>query len=433
MAARRNRDWLRLDNAGKIFPSTYGKKDTSVFRFSCELYEPIDPKLLQQAVDRTVEKFPHFLFVLRSGLFWYYLERSALRPAVHEENRPPCAPLYIKNKKNLLFDVSYYRSRINLEVYHALCDGTGALQFLKTLVYYYLLLLRRQTPEGEPPAAQVDVPVLDYDASISQRTEDSFQKYFQRGKKDKRIVFSERAYQLSGSEVPLGRYQVIQGLVSCKEMLALAGSMGVSLTVLISALLACAIDQEMPLWKKRFPVVLNIPVNLRKRFPSETARNFFGNVRVKYCFDKGGGFEAVTAALKAEFERELDMDQLTRRINKLTAFEHNYLARIAPLALKDFCLKLARRISDRGDTAVISNVGRVAMPAELAPDIQRMYVLSSTRNLNLCICSYEDQLVLSFISVYSDTDIQRNFFRQITQRGIAVEIRSNCDDAPREG
>ncbi len=128
-----------------------------MFRFSCELYEPIDPKLLQQAVDRTVEKFPHFLFVLRSGLFWYYLERSALRPAVHEENRPPCAPLYIKNKKNLLFDVSYYRSRINLEVYHALCDGTGALQFLKTLVYYYLLLLRRQTPEGEPPAAQLDV------------------------------------------------------------------------------------------------------------------------------------------------------------------------------------------------------------------------------------------------------------------------------------
>ncbi len=60
-------------------------------------------------------------------------------------------------------------------------------------------------------------------------------------------------------------------------------------------------------------------------------------------------------------------------------------------------------------------------------------MLSSTRILNLCICSYEDQLVLSFTSVNSETDIQRNFFRQITQRGIAVEIRSNCDDAPREG
>ncbi len=65
------------------------------------------------------------------------------------------------------------------------------------------------------------------------------------------------------------------------------------------------------------------------------------------------------------------MDQLTRRINKLTAFEHNFLARIAPLALKDFCLKLARRISDRGDTRLFPMSAGLPCRGACA-DIQRI-------------------------------------------------------------
>lgn len=39
--------WSRLDNAAKIFPSTSSKKDPKVFRFSCELTEPVDGQTLQ--------------------------------------------------------------------------------------------------------------------------------------------------------------------------------------------------------------------------------------------------------------------------------------------------------------------------------------------------------------------------------------------------
>lgn len=85
--------WLKLDNAGKIFPSTSGKRNTGVFRFSCELTERIQKAPLQQALDQTLECFPHFLYILRNGLFWYYLEAGDLRPKVHEETRgyaPSC-------------------------------------------------------------------------------------------------------------------------------------------------------------------------------------------------------------------------------------------------------------------------------------------------------------------------------------------------------
>lgn len=87
-------NWLRLDNAGKIFPSTSGKRDTGVFRFSCELTEPVQQVSLQQALERTLDRFPHFLYVLRTGLFWYYLEAGGLFPSVHEENTGVCTQLF---------------------------------------------------------------------------------------------------------------------------------------------------------------------------------------------------------------------------------------------------------------------------------------------------------------------------------------------------
>ena len=105
-----------------------------MFRFYCELKEEVNPDVLQEALNQTIETFPTFLMVLRKGLFWHYLEPCNLRPIVKEEYKEPCSRLYIKDKKTLLFEVTYYKKRINFEVFHVLTDGTGATEFLKELV-----------------------------------------------------------------------------------------------------------------------------------------------------------------------------------------------------------------------------------------------------------------------------------------------------------
>ena len=51
-------NWRKLDNAALAFPLVTGKNDTRVFRFYCELNENVDPKLLQDALDKTMEKYP---------------------------------------------------------------------------------------------------------------------------------------------------------------------------------------------------------------------------------------------------------------------------------------------------------------------------------------------------------------------------------------
>ena len=151
------KNWSRLDNAAKIFPPTSGKADTRVFRLSCTLTEPVDPDPLARALSDVMIDFPSFRYVLKRGLFWYYLEEGDFPATVCEEDAPPCAALY-QGFASPLFAVTYYGARINLEVYHALTDATGALQFLRTLIYRYLLL-------RHPELARDGVPALDYDAS----------------------------------------------------------------------------------------------------------------------------------------------------------------------------------------------------------------------------------------------------------------------------
>ena len=66
--------------------------------------------------------------------------------------------------------MSYYKNRINFEVFHALTDGTGAMHFLMELVKNYL-------QETHPSA---ELPELFPDENITGRDmeEDSFSQYY---------------------------------------------------------------------------------------------------------------------------------------------------------------------------------------------------------------------------------------------------------------
>ena len=152
------------------------KKDTRVFRFYCELKEEVNPDVLQEALNQTIETFPTFLMVLRKGLFWHYLEPCNLRPIVKEEYKEPCSRLYIKDKKTLLFEVTYYKKRINFEVFHVLTDGTGATEFLKELVKNYLYLIHKVN--GLEP-----VSLLPEDMTVQDQEVDSFLKYYSKDQK----------------------------------------------------------------------------------------------------------------------------------------------------------------------------------------------------------------------------------------------------------
>lgn len=418
MRHRNKVEWTRLDNAAKIFPPTSNEKDTKVFRFSCELYEAVDPDLLQQALDEAIESFPLYKSIMRKGVFWYYFETSNIRPTVEEESNPVCGRIYNENQRNLLFRVFYYKNRINLEIFHALSDGTGALWFMKTLVYHYLSRKHKDVFIDK-------LPKLDYDASLSQKMDDSFRKHYT----GRRISMGDklpRAYHIHGTRREENRMQVVEGSMSVKAVLDIAHQYNTTLTVYLTALFMYSIYKGMPARGKNRPVVLSIPVNLRQYFESESARNFFSTINVQYHFGKNSiDFQDVIQSVSNSFAMELTEERMKTHMERIAALEHNMFTRVVPLTLKDMTLRIANHINDKGITAAISNVGKVVIAEELKQYIRQFSVFTSARRPQICMCSYGDNLVIAFTSPFTDTDIQKSFFQTLAQKGVPIEIATN--------
>ena len=72
--------------------------------------------------------------------------------------------------------MTYYKKRINFEVFHVLTDGTGATEFLKELVSNYLYLAHQK--EGLEP-----VSMLPEDMTVQDQESDSFLKYYSKDQK----------------------------------------------------------------------------------------------------------------------------------------------------------------------------------------------------------------------------------------------------------
>lgn len=417
MFSVKNIHWRKLDNAAKIFPAVSNRKDTRVFRFYCECTEPVEGTALQRALEKTMEKYPLFQTVLRKGLFWFYMEKSALLPQVKEESDPPCLHLYHRDRKNLLFQVTYYKNRINFEVFHALTDGTGAIMFLKELVKNYLIF---RYPQANLP----DIPLTEPDQTTQDQETDSFFKYYNKHP-EKKGAKKLRSYQMTGAKTGYGDLNITEGVVSCKALLAKAREFGVSLTVLLSSVLMWAIHEEMTLHRKKRPVVLMIPVNLRNYFPSFSMLNFWGWIEPYYCFAAPDcTFEDVVAKVQAYFKKELTKEGLEQRVSQYMKLERNPLLRLFPLEFKNLAMQLAVQLAKSEVTAVFSNLGAVRLPPEYTPYLQRFGVFTSTPKVELSTCSFEDDFVLSIASGYQNQNIERNFFRLLKKLGITSTLLS---------
>lgn len=423
MKRQKDMEWSRLDNASKMFPATWSPRDPKVFRFSCELYEEVVPGILQKALEITLNDFPLYKSVLKRGIFWYYLESSDIPAEVQPESTHVCAPVYVGLKSNLLFRVSYFKCRINLEVFHVLSDGAGAIRFMRFLIYYYLTLLHPDKYSGQ---------TLENDASsISEQMDDSYKKHYVGGKALRRMVKEEKkqvkvnAYKIHGTRTAENRMTLIEGSMSAQAVLNEAHKYNTTLTVFISALLIYSIYKAMPGGRSDKPIVLTVPVNLRQFFKSVTSRNFFSTVNVGYKFEKDDDLKRVIESVGESLKKHLTVEQLNYQLCKFISFERNPFARVVPLPLKDFVIRLAAKSYARYATSSISNVGKIVMPADFSSDICEFSVCTSVRKPQITLCSFNDKMVISITSPYKEMEIQRIFFQMLAAMGIRVEISSN--------
>jgi hypothetical protein len=413
--------WSRLDNAAKIYPPSTTRNDTKVFRFCCELYETIEPGILQHALDLSLEEFPFYRFIIRRGFFWYYFQRSDLPAEVREEYKAPCAPLYDVNRRNLLFELTFYRKRINLEIYHALSDGIGAVQFLKTIVHQYLLEKYRGAIDAEHSQPSSS-------ASEEQKGRDAFDTYYEKEKTTKPPRLPH-AYHIKGERFSESRLGIITGHVSTAAMLKKTRGHKATISEFLTAVFIGAIHEGMKVRDETRPVSIILPVNLRNYFLTQSTRNFFGITNISHNFSaQGKTFEDVLAQVKLSFRDQLQAEKIHGRLNRMVSFEHAPYIKMVPLAVKAPVLKNAAWKARKEDSAVFSNIGKISMPESLVPYIRLFDVFNSALRPQSCVCSFEDTLSMSFSSPFVSSGIQRSFFCTLADMGLDIEIASNLEE-----
>ena len=174
--------------------------------------------------------------------------------------------------------------------------------------------------------------------------------------------------------------------------------------------------------QKKKPVVLMVPVNLRKFFPSLSMLNFFNWIEPGYNFTtQDQSFEAILKYTKEFFETELTKEKMSAHISELLALELHPILRLAPLELKNLCIQAGAKYSEKNTTAIFSNMSAVKMPESYVPYIERFGVYTNTPKLELCLCSFQDKLSFAFTSRYDTVNIERNFYRLLKEQGIASE------------
>ena len=409
--------WHKLDNSANIFPLISHKTFSNVFRIAAQLNEDVDPERLQVALDHTLPEFGNFNFTIRKGIFWYYFEPSNAYLQIQEEALRPCSHIEKRSRQQHLIRVVYYKKKIGVELFHAISDGTGAINFLKALILNYLKLSAGETlPEPQPRI------------KVNTELEDSYRKHYKKGEGEVEKV--KKAYRIKGKTLPVTTIGVIHGYVHLPKLIQHVKSKGVTLTEYLTAVYAWSIHSEA-LTKKHYkkPVHVSVPVNLRRFFESTTNMNFFGHITIEVPKQTDDlTFDDLLTEVRRQFKDQITQEKMLRYISKNVALRNNPIIRGLPLFIKNIFVRLIYMDSIKSNTSTLTNIGKVELPEPYASEVANFELLVNTSTLDPIKCglvAYGENLVVTITSILEDTTIQRHFFRKLAEDGAEVVLESN--------
>lgn len=417
--------WLKLDNAGKMYPATRSEDWSNLFRISATLTEDIDRAVMQSALEVTVRRFPSIAVRLRKGFFWYYLQQLSEAPKIMDEKSYPLTRMSKKETRRSAFRIIVYKKRVAMEVFHTITDGNGALVFLKSLLAEYL----QQKYSVYVPAERGVLGRLDYPSEAE--LEDSFQK-------NAGSVTAKRkerpAWRISGTPETAGYLNLTCFSLSVKEALERSHEYGVSLTEFLCAVMMMALQElqreKYPRRSRRKPIKIRIPANLRRIYPSETLRNFV-MFTIPEILPELGDYEFSEICKIVHHKMGLDVTpkQMSMRIATNIRSESIMAARVMPLFVKNFFIKTTfNSVGERQACFTMSNLGRVDIPDEMADFVTRFdFILGAQSKAphNCGILSFGDDLYINFIRDICEPELEMQIYKVLRSLGLKVRVQSN--------
>lgn len=419
---KKKRYWFKIDNAGKVFPAISNLERSNTFRLSASLYIPIDPITLKQAVNMMLPRFESFAVQMKNGIFWQYFSENQKTFKVSKEPAIIAKYAHPKKRQGYLFQVYYFDNRITLETFHALTDGSGALQFLQSIVYQYLVLLGH--------VIDTEGLILGTTPIKSKENEDAFiANYDKHAAKQPK---EPHAFHLTGEKFEhqfsllFSIYMNVDALKSVVKTRFQA-----TITQYLSSVIIYAIMKEnAAFYVQKKPLKLFIPINLRPYFDSMTLRNF--SLFLKNVFDPSDydmSFEDIIKKVKDQFKPQLTKEALSSRISQYVTLEKKIILRIMPFFLKRVAFKIGYDIlGSKVNTTSFSNLGVVKLPKDMMPLIKSMNFIIGGVGLGMSALTYGDQTCFNLTSRFKDTSVMKVVTELLHLHDIEFHVITNFYD-----
>ncbi|MGI6214173.1 MAG: hypothetical protein ACOYIQ_06485 [Christensenellales bacterium] len=421
----RIKKWFRLDNSGTVYPLTMTHATQSLFRLGVQLKEVIDADALKCALEKVLDRFPTFKVEIRSGVFRHFLDENTEPPVVSQEHGELLKKINTRLTNGYPFRVTYYNKSIFIDFNHAICDGNGGMEFLKSLVFQYLW--------EKGIDVHNDGSVKDISSAFqTDEAEDSFLKYYRKFNFAQGIktMRGKVVQGLKGKKFRKEGHGLIQGTLEVESVLKLAKQYGCSLTAFLASVYLLAVVRSGFNSGGKKDLAMLVPVDLRKFFPSHALNNFVIFTR---CYLNPNTtphtLEDFAKVIQKGLKDGLNKDDLHTKLSAVSILDKKVLIKALPLPFKVFMTKLGKFFGSAITmTSILSNLGPVNMPPSTHEHIEKFTFnlnCSSATPSNMAVVSFRDKLVISFTRQLISTEIERQFFTILSGLGLNVEVVSN--------
>ena len=419
--------WTRLDNAAIIYPSCRTRHYAAQFRMSVTLDHEISLRLLNQALQNTIARFPGFTFTVGQGFFWWYLHRLDNMPVACRDNSMNIFPL--KDNGGYMFRAGCTGSKITLDIFHALTDGHGAMTFLMSLTAEYLRLKEGITPKY---GGWVLNPT---EQAKPEEMEDSFDSFSGlKGNLDR----EHKAWHIPGTKVPFDELYNTRVTISTEALAAKAREYGCTITEFLTSLMLASLQDLRNVSgtrKQNGNLKIEVPVNLRKMFGKRTLRNFSSYVHLGFDASKGDWtLEEIIRTVRRQKADFVKKTPITTRVAANVALEDNFVIRCIPRMIKKPIINLINRLKgDRYCSYTLSNIGDIRLPESVAAHVRDVDFLlgRALGKSGSCACaSFGDHLNLNFTRKIAESEFERRFVGWLDTVGLDATLRFETVASP---
>ena len=423
-------EWMKNDTVSIMFSAVDTYKTSRLFRIAAIFKdEEVDPERLREAVRLTVNRYPHYLYRNTKGFFWTYLEKAEGLPPVLPEEYAPAKLRRLGNDGEPEIVFLYHKRRLAIETTHVLGDGAGIIELLKTVVAQYMILGGADRSDFE------GIRLADEKPSDTE-LENPFGRY-QNGEKLPK-PHRDEAYNISYTYTP--DYQNhISGLVSIDTIKPLCKEKGITIGEFLATgiILAIIRTAEKPIEKT---IIVDVPVNVRNFFPSDTVRNFTSSIPLQFHPEgrTDWTFDEIAQKIKGKLASVNTKETQQGFINSNYALTQNKVLQVIPYFIKKPVLNMMQMKNHTKEmTIIMSNIGNFTLPPVMSNHIERIEVVSGDSRVYgmpmfFYIISMNGYMNIIFGLSGKDRSLCTEYFRILSSMGIDVRIESSMENGIKE-